>query len=87
MILNMDVAKVQLPLKKCCLLHEILGSSGSLSSLFVSLNNIEDEPLLDFLCKCMRSRKFSEKEGQIEIKTLRSSKFLNKKYSEIISLG
>lgn len=56
-VVGQDVERLSTPLKRCCLLHEMLAISGSLSALFLSLNAAEDEALSDFLCKCLRSRK------------------------------
>ncbi len=60
-VVGQDVEKVTAPLKKCCLLHEMLALPGSLSSLFLSLNAAEEEALMDFLCKCLRSRKQADR--------------------------
>jgi hypothetical protein len=44
-VIGQDLELVPVPMKRCCLLHELLACSGSLSSLFLSLNSVEDEAL------------------------------------------
>jgi hypothetical protein len=86
-VVGQDVERVTVPLKKCCLLHEMLSTLGSLSAQFLSLNSAEDEDLSSFLCECLRSRKKAEREGRTELRSLRTHSFLRRKYGEVISLG
>lgn len=60
-VVGQDLERVTTPLRRCCLLHEMLAVSGSLSALFLSLNAAEDDALTDFLCRCLRSRKQADR--------------------------
>jgi hypothetical protein len=84
-IMSQELQKVQLPLRKCCLFHEILASPDSLAALYLECGTGIDLELADFLCLCLRSRKNAD--HNLELRVLRKHKWFSKTYNELITLG
>lgn len=84
-ILSQEILNVQLPLTKCCLFHEMLTASNSLTSIYLEVDQGLDLELADFLCICLRSKKNAE--SSMELRRLRRHKWFSKSYNQIITLG
>lgn len=90
LVVDEDAKKIKLPLRKCCLFHELLEVDGSLTAILIDDNKAElkDEGIEEFLCSSLRSKNAidSGEHPRPKLKTLRESMFLKRKYPELLSL-
>ena len=84
-ILSQEIMKIKLPLKKCCLFHEILESQHSLAALYFEVSGGMDEDLAKFLCLCLRSKKNAD--NSLELSDLRKHRWFSKTYHSVVTLG